>query len=119
MGEALERFAPLSLHRKDKISFYALHCGSMRFVMNVPIDSASLGKGVKSVLEPWMPRKGNQHEARCKPGMLLWDGVAKVVTSLSDGPGAASAFGDYRQYGNKPVERGEVQRRKLGLRSSG
>jgi hypothetical protein len=87
MGEALKRFAPLSLHPKDRISFYALHCGSVRFMKNAPIDSVSLERGVESVLEPWMPRKGNQHEARCKPGMLLWDGVAKVVTDLSTAQG--------------------------------
>src|SRR5271170_641983 len=74
--DALAKVAPLSLHPKDRVSFYAMHCELIRSMKDMPIDSVTVKKNVDAVLEPWMPRKGDKRESRCERGVHLWNGVA-------------------------------------------
>jgi hypothetical protein len=87
MEDALGKLALLSLHPRDRVSVYALHCSLRRSLHDAPADSESLKGAVGAALEPWMLRKRNKQEGGCALRGRLWDGLGAVAVALSDSPG--------------------------------
>ncbi len=87
IADALASLAPLSLRARDRVSIYALSCGSITSIHEVPADSEALKRSVDMALEPWMQRKKEKHGAKCEEGVGLWDGLALVAVRMTDSPG--------------------------------
>jgi hypothetical protein len=87
MEDALGKLALLSLHPRDRVSVYALHCSLRRSLHDAPADSVSLKRAVGAALEPWMMRKRAKQGEGCELRGHLWDGLGAVAVALSDSPG--------------------------------
>ncbi len=87
IGDAIAGLAPLSLHPKDHVSIYALHCSLIRSQDDLPADNADLKTAVANALQSWTNRKENKQEPRCQKPVQLWDALAFVVDKLSKLPG--------------------------------
>jgi hypothetical protein len=87
IADAIGGLAPLGLHERDNVSVYAMDCGLVRSINDVPAENAHLKLGVTEVLESWRIRQNAIPVQHCEQTVHLWDSLAFVVSELSKLPG--------------------------------
>ena len=85
MSSAISALAPGSLHAKDHVTLYALDCGLIRTLTDVPADPARLKLSLDHVVQRWVAHK--KAKALCPSRVQLWDGMKYAVKELGDLPG--------------------------------
>jgi len=78
--------APASLTARDHVSIYAMDCGLIRGLNDVPADREMLRRGADAVLKQWTARKGKKDSA-CKRPVSLWDSLGFLASELAKLPG--------------------------------
>lgn len=82
MSDALADLVPGSLHAQDQVSIYAMDCGELKSVLNVPPDPESVRVAVDWVLGPWRMREVENGGPTCERTGRLWDALAYVADEM-------------------------------------
>lgn len=108
MDEAIANLAPSFLHERDRVSVYAIDCGTMRGEKEVPAEPTQLKIAVDRALSSWTSRQQVKKKAPCSAETHLWDQLAYVTNALRQQQGwraiVAVTDGDDRKSRWGPAE---------------
>lgn len=86
ISDDIAALAPAWLTARDHVSVYAMDCGLVRSLNDVPAESATLKRGVDAALKEWTARRGKK-DTSCKQSVNLWDSLGYIATELATLPG--------------------------------
>ena len=87
MSDAIAALAPKSLRPADHVTLYAMDCGLLRSLEDVPASTAVLKSGVDRGLAKWMERRKKKEVITCAKPIGLWDSMILAVNELGKLPG--------------------------------
>jgi hypothetical protein len=87
LDEAVAALAPQSLTVHDHVTIFAMDCGLLRSLDDVPAGAAVLKAGMEGVLKRWREERKVKHAAPCPQRVQLWDAMAFALKKLGESPG--------------------------------
>jgi len=87
LDEAVAALAPQYLTARDHVTIFAMDCGLLRSLDDVPANAAVLRAGMDGVLERWLAARKAKHAAPCAQRVQLWDAMAFAMKKLGESPG--------------------------------
>jgi hypothetical protein len=85
--QAIASLAPLSLHKNDEVSIYALDCQLLHPKDRTATDAAALKGQVDLVLQESQPRDQRDPNRKCQSPLNLWDSLVTIIDTMSERPG--------------------------------
>src|SRR5215471_861451 len=74
ISDDIAALAPAWLAPRDHVSIYAMDCGLIRSLNDVPAEREILKRGTDATLREWVARRGKRDSA-CKKPVALWDSL--------------------------------------------
>ncbi len=87
LDEAVAALAPQSLTPRDHVTIFAMDCGLLRSLDDVPAGPAVLRAGIDGALERWFAERKRKHAPACAQRVQLWDAMAFAMKKLGESPG--------------------------------
>jgi hypothetical protein len=87
LDEAVAALAPQSLTPRDHVTIFAMDCGLLRSLDDVPAGPAVLKAGIDGVLKRWLETRKVKHAPPCAQRVQLWDAMAFAIKRLGESPG--------------------------------
>ena len=87
LDEAVAALAPQNLTPHDHVTIFAMDCGLLRSLDDVPAGPAVLKAGIDSALDRWFSHRKDKHPPACNQRVQLWDAMAFAMKKISASPG--------------------------------
>jgi hypothetical protein len=87
LDEAVAALAPQYLTGHDHVTIFAMDCGLLRSLDDVPAGAAVLKAGMDGVLKRWLEERKVKHPAPCGQRVQLWDAMGFAIKKLGESPG--------------------------------